>query len=248
MIAVLPFLLDAIAFAQMLWPDFLSVERTYVTTVSAAFFGAAAAFALEVWRRKREEVESRHASLFKSQLVLHSQLNSLLNIKIQHLDEFRANPSRFLNLPQFISGHTEQRIDPQSIWFLPLLTRNMDAMNSVVIADLAYGNSIDVLTRRNQTKKRIETSPRSKVMTSIRSVDNTADVLMDQRDLLDLKGITDGLYECVDEAIKLQENAMSDLCVVIKQCFPGRMSMKGKGYSAQSFPEAVSPAVRPPAP
>lgn len=196
-----------------------------VAAAVGAFLGSGSAFILEAWRRKREETEARYSALFRTQLDFITQLNTLLVITKQYLDAHREDPDRFMKLIPFHTGMTGMRVDFGSLWFIPLIDSDADFVHRLYLAEQPYCTSTDTLEMRN--RKVEETIYASDVrVEQFDSKTGQSRVEVDVRKVHLIKSLTDCLYESVDDAIKQQEKAISDICGFIKRAYRGRKSLQ----------------------
>src|SRR5438067_6749248 len=88
----------------------------FFATLVSTFFGALAAFLLEAWRRRGEEVKKRHEAILAAQATLISQFNSVLSILKQLEAAEGANP--FENLKTSVIRLSPRSIEFPSLGFL----------------------------------------------------------------------------------------------------------------------------------
>jgi hypothetical protein len=88
----------------------------FAWSLAGAFFGALAAFLLEALRRRREKRERNYEAVLRTQSVLLSQGNSLMNIRVQM--EASSGPNLFDHLKHAIFGLTQQEIDFHDLAFV----------------------------------------------------------------------------------------------------------------------------------
>jgi hypothetical protein len=88
----------------------------FASSLAGAFCGALAAFLLEALRRRREKRERNYEAVLRTQSVLLSQGNSLMNIRVQM--EASSGPSLFDHLKHAIFGLTQQEIDFHDLAFV----------------------------------------------------------------------------------------------------------------------------------
>lgn len=196
-----------------------------VAAAVGAFLGSGSAFVLEAWRRQREETEARYSALFRTQLVLITQLNTLLVINKQYLDAHREDPERFMKLVPFHTGMTGMRVDFGSLWFIPLIDSDADLVHRIYLAEQAYSTSTDTLAMRNRKIEETMYASDVRVEQFDFSTGNSR-VQLDMRKVHLIKSLTDCLYESIDDAIKQQEKAIADIRLFIKRVYRGRKSLQ----------------------
>jgi hypothetical protein len=240
--AILPFLLIALAFAQRFYPSLLPLEPTHIITLVAAFLGSASAFLLEERRRRRQNIDERHSVIFRAQLVLLRQLDSLLNLTTHYLDTYRNHPNRALLMGPFYTGVTDLRVDFGSLWFVPLIDSDTNLIHRIYLAESSFLTSTGMFNMRNNEMRRFM-SERAKYVQSFNPTTGELRMKSTMELELQVKLITDmtnGLYDSTDGAILQLETAIRDVRAMIRRVYPGRKSVEYKGRAKPNDGEPAS--------
>jgi hypothetical protein len=178
--------------------DFFSKSSgEFFAAMTGAFFGAACAFWFERSKEKEKKQSEECGAIMRSQLALIGQLNTLGNIKKQHLDLFRKCPIRERKLIQFHMTDASLRVPYDSISFL-LTTKNPTLVLDVQSAEQSYISVMECLTLRNDAYEKLHKNSK------LEKMDNQSGQcsvrVEDLRDLKLLKDLTDAFYTSVDNA------------------------------------------------
>ncbi len=195
-------------FLNLLADFFSKSSGEFFAAMTGAFFGAACAFWFERSKEKEKKQADECGAIMRSQLALIGQLNTLNNIKEQHLDLFRKDPIRERKLIQFHMTDASLRVPYDSISFL-LTTKNPTLVLDVQSAEQSYISAMECLTLRNDAYEKLHKNSK------LEKMDNQSGQcsvrVEDLRDLKLLKDLTDALYTSVDNASVRIESQIKEL-------------------------------------
>ena len=186
--------------------------------MAGAFFGAACAFWFEGLKEKKKKQAEEHGAIVRSQLALICQLNTINNIRKQHLDHFRNDPVRERKLIQFRMTDASMRVAYDSISFL-LMTQNPTLVLDVQAAEQSYVSAMECLAWRNEAYEKMHKNSK---MEKIDIQSGQCTIQIDPRDIKQLKDLTDALYTSVDNAYKRLELQCRELYKAGKLLYPKR--------------------------
>lgn len=118
----------------------------FILSLAGAFFGALAAFLLEAWRRKQEELAKRLEAILAAQTTLISQANSMFSIHQQLREAEGKKP--FDNLKYSVLRFSQRTLDFRELTFIassPLPHVLLD----LEVAQDQFLFAVDLLERRN---------------------------------------------------------------------------------------------------
>ncbi len=162
----------------------------------SAFFGATCAMSFQRWKEKQKRIEDEHGAIVRGQMVLVGQLNTICNVKEQHLDQFRDDPKRELKLINFRMADAGLRVAYDSLSFL-LNAKNPALLLDVHSAEQSYISAMDCLTWKNEAFVKLNEN------STLEKASDSGQItikIKDQRDLIQLKMLTDALYKAMDTA------------------------------------------------
>ena len=189
-----------------------------------AFFGSLSAFYLGRVQQRADRREKRHAGLIAAQYALISQWNIVEAIRVQHLEQFRADPNRFVKLGLFHLNVSPELVPFSDLTFV-LEAKNPNILHEIHIAQQSYQACIDALSLRNQQLEQFYRNPR--VKHQLVNFETGAGITeATPQDLFFLKQATNALYGCVDKALPRLVEAVQQLEKVIKSFFPGMQALK----------------------
>lgn len=204
-----------------------------VSAAVGAFLGAGLAFLLEEIRRRRAEATTRYFSLFRTQLALGMQINTLLIVQRRYLDEHRNDANRHMRLVPVQMSTTALRVDLGSIAFIAEID-DVEILQRVYLAEQAYLNSTATLATSNLKIQEIRYNL-GIARGPVNPETGEATALFDLAHVVILKQLIDGLYVSVDRAIIDQKAALDELAAVIKRLCPRRKALRFK------IPETENP-------
>jgi hypothetical protein len=197
--------------------DFVSKSSgEFLAAMAGAFFGAACAFWFERSKEKEKKQAEEHGALMRSQLALICQLNTINNIRKQHLDPFRNDPIRERNMIQFRMTDASLRVAYDSISFL-LMTKNPTLVLDVQAAEHSYISAMECLAWRNEAYEKLHNNSK---LEKIDVQTGRCTVQVDLRDIKQLKDLTDALYTSVDNAYDRIELQIQELYKAGKLLYP----------------------------
>lgn len=195
----------------------------FLSALSGGFFGAASAFMFEQYRAKKRKEDENYAALLHAQYIIAAQCNSLLGIKIQHLDKLRDNELRFTKLVPFYVPEVSMELPLKELAFI-VERADASALQQIHLTYTNYRAAIDALMARN-TYQQEEMYGDGVKIHAFDFSSGSAEITMDAGKARILKALTDCLYECVDEGIKKHQKCMDDTGVLIKTLFPKRKKL-----------------------
>ena len=195
-------------------------QVTLASSAAGAFIGAIAAFALEATRRWRSERSARYSSLLEAQFALCMQMDLMVKLQRDYLRPARDHPQRFMRLTPVIAPDPGLRVNFASLAFITAIDE-VESIAKVYRAQQSFLTASQVLERRSRL-----------VQEQFYSIDNPLKafdfesgeglVEHDPRQVRILKGMTDGLYKSVDDAVVMLGGAVDELAKVIKRHYPLR--------------------------
>jgi hypothetical protein len=162
--------------------------------------------------------------LIAAQYALISQWNIVEAIGVQHLEQFRADPNRFVKLGLFHLNVSPEFVPFSDLTFV-LETKNPNLLHEIHIAQQSYQACIDALSLWNQQLEQFYRNPR--VKHELLNFETGAGITeAAPQDLFFLKQATNALYGCVDKALPRLSEAVQQLEKLIKSFFPGMQALK----------------------
>ena len=189
-----------------------------VSAAAGGFFGSGSAFLLEWLRRKKEDRTQKYEDLFKTQYILITQHNSLLVLKQHYLDIHRNDPDRFLKLVPIVNNPSPLRVDIAKLAFLANESA-ATTLNDIYIAESCYGNALAALEMRNQKLQELMNDPTVQVE-DFDFETGRGRIAANPRKVRVIKGLTDGLYDSLDDAEAKYAKLIPAMSVTIKKLFP----------------------------
>ncbi|HEV2329336.1 MAG TPA: hypothetical protein VGY56_11175 [Verrucomicrobiae bacterium] len=124
-------------FIGLMADEFSRNAGTCLASLFIAFFGATCAMSFQRWKENKKRMDDEHGALVRCQMVLIAQLNTVCNIKEQHLDPFRNDPDRAKKLNNFRMCDAGLRVAYDSLSFL-LTKKNPTLLLDVHSAEQSY--------------------------------------------------------------------------------------------------------------
>jgi hypothetical protein len=215
-----------------------------IAAVIGTLAGVVAGFALERWRERQTKIEERYQLCISSQFILIEHLNFLQWIKTRHLDQHRDRHDRWLSLPIVLLPQHHQGMDLRSLSYL-LAVNEPRTIESLCRYQSTFTFAIDVLNQHQELKARVDErlspliQPGQSTAISGDRLRQEIGVSASQK----LINLVDGIYETIDEAIKLNHLSFEALRRTVMRLFPkqkplGRVPQDGRLYS-ESLQEAL---------
>src|ERR1035437_3073135 len=212
-------------FLNLLADFFRKSSGEFLAAMAGGFFCAACAFLFERSKEKEKKQADECGAIMRSQLALIGQLNTLDNIKEQHLDLFRKDPLRERKLIQFHMTDASLRVAYDSISFL-LTTKNPTLVLDVQAAEQSYISAMECLTWRNDAYEKLHKNSKLEKMDEIGHCSIRVE---DLRDLKLLKDLTDALYTSVDNACVRIDLQIKELHKAGKLLYPKKVFLQIAG-------------------
>ncbi len=194
----------------------------FIAAVAGVFFGALVTFCVERYKDYQRRREEQHGAIVRTQLALIGQLDTVSNIRRQHLNPLRTDPQRELKLIRFHMTEGSLRVSFDSIAFL-LMTKDPNLVMTVYSAEQTYLSAMDCLKQRNDA---YEILHRNSGIEGMNSTGVCRIVVKDPRDIKLLKDTTDNLYTTIDNACERCETQIVELFKVGKKIFPKKVFLK----------------------
>lgn len=206
----------------------------FIAAVAGVFFGAVVTFFLERHKENKKRIDEQHGAIVSAQLALIGQLNTVSNIRKQHLNPLREAPQREAKLISFHMTENPMRVTFDSIAFL-LMEKDPDLVMQIHSAEQTFLSAVDALKIRNDAYEKLHRNA------MIESMDETGKcrlIVKDPRDVKLLKDTTNNLYDAVDKACERCETQVAGLFKAGKKLFPGKTFLKcadreGQGSHAE---------------
>ena len=197
-----------------------------LASLFSAFFGATCAMSFQRWKEKQKRIDEEHGAMVRCQMALIGQLNTLCNLKEQHLDPLRKDPARERKLINFSMSDAGLRVAYDSLSFL-LTTKNPMLLLDIHAAEQSYISAMECLTWKTEAYEKMHDNSileKSNPETGACSV-----LLKDPRHLMQLKFVTDALYVAVDNACARLELQIKELQKAGKLLYPKKKFLEIAG-------------------
>jgi hypothetical protein len=196
------------------WSKFLDIS----STLAAAFAGSWSAFKLNTINTKNQaasdEIDAANRTLFR----LGRQYNTLLVIRLQHLEQYRQSPTRHITLrPIAMRDYSADHLDQDSLQFL-LRKEQGELLFNLLLENDRFITSIETINARSAYHDAV-IQPALERAGEIVSLD-IFEKSMGLRATTTIKNYTDDVYRLVDEACGSISRTMQQFHLTMKELYP----------------------------
>ena len=190
----------------------------FIAAVAGVFFGAVVTFFIERYKEKKKRQDEQHGAIVRTQLALIDQLNTVSNIRRQHLNALRNDPQRAAMLISFHMTENCLRVSYDSIAFL-LMTKDPNLVMAILSAEHTFRSAVDALKLRNDAYEKLHKNAEIEAMDA---AGKCRLIVKDPRDIKLLTDTTNSLYWAVDNACERCETQIAELFKAGKKLFPNK--------------------------
>lgn len=207
------------SFLEDIWKYLSSHRDSAATGAISTFFGAVVGAMVGLWfersKAKKAEQTARRCDLLEVQMILMCHVNSLLD-ESKKIAPLRQLPDRERRMPEMVHTFDEVAIDIRKLSFL-LDESDPNLIMEIHLAEQCYRSACKALQVRNDKLKAFQSS----IDIQHFDLDTGASSGIASLPYLKLlRDATNAVFDCVDDALARQIEAMRKLRDHAKRLFP----------------------------
>jgi hypothetical protein len=191
-------------------------------TLLSAFFGAWAAFALQLSRESKKEKENNLAAGNRAMFLFSRFVNELVVLKRDEIDPVKKDPAYFLSMKPLITPrYDDMRFNINQLVFL-LKNGEGDLLGKIITEESRFHQAITAIYHRSQIHF-LEVQPtleRAKIIQGGNYTIEELKAALGERIFNTIVQATDDAIRHVEETIKSLKEVSTELNKALKRIFP----------------------------